>query len=164
MMSTTLPQLTYQPGDDHLNAALQQEEFKVRMDENKVFRHLKWEKHTSVIDPWGMWKPAVLDNLCDLDNAPDMEYGWIQVTQLARLFGNKLPSWIRLSQDEDYRAELYRQILEKNGVSACNGAFCVYLAHVTLSSNLNRTKPLSWEKSKTSLKPRICDLHMRKRS
>jgi hypothetical protein len=93
-MSARLPQLTYHPGDNHLKSALQQEEFEVRMDENKIFRHLKWEKDTS--DPWGMWKPAVLDNLCDLDNAPDMEYGWIQVTQLARLFDNKLPPWISL--------------------------------------------------------------------
>jgi hypothetical protein len=53
-MSTTLPQLTNQPGDDHLKAALQQEEFEVRMHETKPFCHLKWIKLISKSDPCGM--------------------------------------------------------------------------------------------------------------
>lgn len=60
-----------------------------------------------------------------------MEYGWIQVTQLARLFVNKLPSWIRLSQDEEYRVRLYRQILESDQVSVCHEASYVNLAYLT---------------------------------
>lgn len=127
-ISTTLPQLTDQPGDDscilgrhvsdaHLKAALVQQEYQVRMDDTKPYRHVKWEKRQS--NGESLWGPKAQDKVLNPENAPFKQYAWITVIHLAELFGeNDMPCWITLEADEVLWIGRYRSVFNHENVSA----------------------------------------------
>jgi hypothetical protein len=127
-MSTALPRLTYQPGDDscilgryvsnaHLKAALAQRKYEVRMDDTKPYRQVKWEKRH--LNGQSLWGPKAQDLVWDPDNAPFKQYSWITIIHLAELFGeNDMPCWITLSADEELWIGRYRSVFNHENVSA----------------------------------------------